>query len=65
MEARSREKGRLLVKSSTLHPTHAIAAERTNAVTSVVLCAQVHAGAVTGLMVGFGVAGYTDIIECG
>ena len=29
------------------------------------LCAQGHAGAVTGLMVGVGVAGYTGIIEQG
>jgi len=37
----------------------------TNVVTSVVLCAQGHLGAVTGLMVRFGVAGYTGIIEQG
>ena len=30
-----------------------------------VLCAQGHVGAVTGLMVGFGVADYTGIIERG
>ena len=40
-------------------------AERNNTVTSVVLCAQGHAGAVTRFMVGFAVASYTCIIEQG
>ena len=60
-----RGEGGLVVKHSSQYPTHAMPAERTNAVTSVVLCAQGHAGAVTGLMVGFGVAVYTGIIERG
>ena len=49
----------------TVQTTRAVAVDTANAVTSVVLCAQGHAAAVTGLMVGFGVAGYTGIIEQG
>ena len=57
--------GGLVVKHSSQYPTHAMPAESTNAVTSVVLCAQGHVMTVTSLMVGPSVALYTYIIERG
>ena len=57
--------GGLRVKTFSQYSTHEISGNTANAVTPVVLRAQGHTEAVTGLMVGFGVVGYTGIIEQG
>ena len=57
--------GGLVVKHSSQDPIHAFAVGSANVVTSVVLCAQGHMGAVSGFMVGSGAASDTGIIERG
>ena len=60
-----RGEGGLRVTHSSQVPTHAFAVGSANVVTSVVLCAQGHMGAVSGFMVGSGAASDTGIIERG